>query len=199
LLSLPAAARGGPVTWEFVGEVTRVFDPDNLLDGEVVIGNPMEGTFTFESTTSDGNPSPTIGSYHNAVTGVDATVGVHSLEGPTVPNWNKINSIAVYDGTGPFPDAFDVFTAVDFLGQEFFIWRMLLSDANGNLFVTDALPMSPPDLELVQTHFSIIDPTETIDVELGIDGNLTLLRLVPEPSAITLLSLGALACTRRRG
>jgi len=199
LLPLSAAARAGPVTWEFAGEVTRAFDPRTLLGGAVEVGSPIAGTVTFESTTPDGDPSPTRGWYGNAVTDVDATMQGLAIAGPRKQDWGGgSNSITVDNGIGSFPDAIEIFTAVDVLGHDYFMFRMRLSDANGKVFVNDALPMSPPDLEHVRTDFSIIDPSETIFGELRIDVNLTQLRLVPEPSAIILLGLCASACVQRR-
>jgi len=51
LLSLSVATRAGPVTWEFGGVVTSVYDPEGLFGGVVSVGTPFSGYYTFESDT----------------------------------------------------------------------------------------------------------------------------------------------------
>lgn len=195
MLSLSAAARAGPVTWEFAGEVTRIIDPDNLLNGQVVIGSPLQGSFTFESTTPDSNPDPTGGLRYNALIDLQGTVGSLSLTWPTTPTPTGRNYIDVNLGDGGLPDLYGASIPTSFLGYDFFNLSILLQGPPGSIFSEiDALPLIPPDLSVVETGFFLLDPTETI--YLVVDGELSF--LVPEPSTLIFLVLGAGALARRK-
>ena len=50
MLSLSAAARAGPVTWQFSGQVTSIYDPNGALGGAVVPGSPVTGYTNHSSS-----------------------------------------------------------------------------------------------------------------------------------------------------
>ena len=50
--------QAGFVTWEFAGEVTSVEDDLNLLGGQVSVGSPFSGIYTFDPDTPDIDPHP---------------------------------------------------------------------------------------------------------------------------------------------
>ncbi len=193
LLSLSAAARGGPVTWEFAGVVTNVRDPGNLLGGAVTIGSPFSGSYTFESTTPDAYPQlPDDGAYSGAVSDLHGSVGALGFTLWT----NSRADIGVYNNFPPGFDDYAVLGYVIFIGQ-FTQFGLGMRDSSGNAFQSDALPLDPPPLTLFDSTgfgspgFSFGDPLERFHV----GGVLT--QLVPEPGTVTLL-LGSLLLVSRR-
>ena len=61
-LAASSGSRAELVTWEFAGEVTEVYDPDDLLFGGMLpVGAPFSGTDTFDLSTSDSDPHPRRG------------------------------------------------------------------------------------------------------------------------------------------
>ena len=143
LLSLSAAARGGPVTWEFTGEVTRVLDTNNLFEGQVVIGSPLQGTFTFESSTPDSQPHPSGGVYNDSVVDFIAEVGALSILGPKPSSGNSPNRIIVENSpSGPFEsDRFGISIPVTVLGYESLRLNFGAVDYSATVFDNDSLPM----------------------------------------------------------
>ena len=74
-------AVGEPITFMFSGELTRVFDENGVLNGEVQVGAALDGTYTFESTTPDARANdPENGLYEGTIS--DMTGHVFGSAGP---------------------------------------------------------------------------------------------------------------------
>jgi hypothetical protein len=65
LVVLLAGGVGGAaiVSVEIVGEVTNVFDHAGVLGGTINAGDLIVGSYRFNSSFPDGNPSPAVGVY----------------------------------------------------------------------------------------------------------------------------------------
>ena len=180
-------ATGYPVTFEFAGEITHVWDDDGLLGGAVTVGSPFSGLYTFESTTPDSDPhEPRRGLYEGSLLAVSGSTGGLSYLGPQ----GFQNLIEVTD---PF-DSYIVKTEVAFVDEtlEFFL---RLGDSTGTAFSSDFLPLSPPDLsDFDATRFAIFDESEAIP--LSIQGAFT--SFVPEPAAVVFVGIGLCLLSRRR-
>jgi hypothetical protein len=51
-------ARAALITIEITAEIDSVSDPYGHLEGNINVGDIITGTYTYESTTPDTNPSP---------------------------------------------------------------------------------------------------------------------------------------------
>ena len=74
----PAQAEN--ITIEITAEVETVDDRLDLLAGHVQAGDIITGSYTYESTTPDTNPLPTVGDYWHDM----APYGIHLTVGPWV-------------------------------------------------------------------------------------------------------------------
>ncbi len=198
LLSLSTPAFAGPVTWEFVGEVTRVLDEDDLFESRVSVGSPFHGTLTFESTTPDSQPHPAGGVYNDSVIELFAEAGALTIAGPKTSSSSAPNRIRVDDSPAqPFAsDLYWMSIPVTVLGYESFRLELVAVDNTATVFDDDSLPLDPPAFPVEEIRFFLVDSSETFLV--AVDGYLTSLRFVPEPSALLLLGLGAATCLQRR-
>jgi len=188
LLSLPAAARAGPVTFQIIGEVTRVSDPQNLLDGGVEVGSALWGIYTFESTTADSDPDPARGIYANAILSLSGTVGSVGFSGPIV---GRDNDITIHNAS--HDDLYSVYSGIS-LGGVVLNLHVFLGDTEGTALASDRLSTLPPNSELYQDFkgFTIADSLEQSPIV--IEGLVT--SIVPEPTAIALLLVGMFLLAR---
>ncbi|MCG6938792.1 MAG: hypothetical protein LJE83_11570 [Gammaproteobacteria bacterium] len=51
------------ITINITAEVAQIRDSEGLLDGMINIGDTLTGSYTYDSTTQDNNPLPTVGDY----------------------------------------------------------------------------------------------------------------------------------------
>lgn len=181
-------AAGGPITFEFAGEITFVSDVNNFLGGTITAGNPFFGSFTFESTTPDSSPEdPTLGAYVDVFTDISGHFGGLSFLGPV----GATNSISVVNG---FIDGYAVSADIDVLGETLKLVVNFI-DGDGMAFSDDSLPLSPPDLTSFDTAlFSIFDASELIPLTLQGE----IISLTPEPGTLALLAIGVLLVAKRR-
>lgn len=98
------------VTFTVKAEVFDVWDPAGALNGSINIGSIIDGTYTFNTTTPDMEPSPEIGRYHHfsgsGQYGFDLSGGGHSFKTDT----NGVEFVIdMYNGT-PSPDHYGAFS-----------------------------------------------------------------------------------------
>jgi hypothetical protein len=187
-----ARIRAGPVTFHFAGEVTRVVDPDGLLLGAILVGDPFFGSYTFESTTPDSDPHPQRGIYDGAISMVSGQVGGLAFSGPVGP----LNGIRIEnDFSGPQSEIYQVLSDVNFTNRSM-DFLISFSGFPVDVLSSDALSTTPPDPLLFDTAQLIItDKSETIPIHL--DGEMR--SLVPEPTTLVLTLAGVLSVLVPRG
>mgnify|MGYP001099493399 CR=1 FL=1 len=58
-------AQAEPITIAIEAVVDRVDDPSSYLGGKIKTGDIIAGTYTYDSSTLDSNPSPSVGDYQH--------------------------------------------------------------------------------------------------------------------------------------
>lgn len=65
LITIPTLLFAESITINITAQVASVDDMGNILDGAIEVGDIMTGQYTYESTTPDTNPLPTVGDYQH--------------------------------------------------------------------------------------------------------------------------------------
>jgi hypothetical protein len=197
-----STAQAAPITFKFSGTVdsvdfTFIAFWQGIFGGTIpaFLGSTFSGTFTFDPTLSDLDPSANTGIYQQVpagISGISVTVsGVTFEQDPTrnffisvlddfagLDSWN-LTSLGDPTALG-VPDS-------SFSYQVF----VNLGNFGGNAFPSDALPTSAslsdfPD----QQRFGVsIGPAVQ---NLSVNGEIESLTIVPEPSTLALFFIGAL-------
>ena len=190
-------ARATLITIEITAEVDSVYDPFGYLEGNIGVGDIITGSYTYESTTADTNPSAYVGDYEHFASpaGIFLTVGGFQFStDPTSVNF----LVSVCNAGGPYDRdnyllisynnlALSNGTLVDHIS-----WQ--LDDPTGNALSSDALPTTPPLLDDWQSIIGL-----RLDGERGgyiVDAHVT--SAVPEPATIVLFVIGALLLKNRQ-
>lgn len=148
VFSMAAVVNAALLTWQLTGEVMVVGDE---LQYMFSIGDNVEYTFTFDTLTPDSNPDPTRGSYVNAISAAQITVGSYSAlienYGINVNNDVGVNS----EDSISFHLLSDdtIFTGDSIMGSDGRTYRFDSEPLNGgfrtssgNMFGSDSLPTS---------------------------------------------------------
>lgn len=163
-----------PVTFYFGGVITEVDDPMNVLMGRIEVGDPFSGSYTFDLSTPDLDPSPMFGLYDDAFTRMQLTVGDESFIHPT----DSFSIISIND----LEHGRDLYTAGAgvFLDQIALSFGIQLSDPDRLLLESDLLLAVPP--ELGEADFRRFGLSSSQLLEVDVDGVLDYLSVVPEPT-----------------
>jgi hypothetical protein len=199
-----APALAGPVTFEFLGVVDEVQDPNDRLHGAVVPGLVFTGSYTFESTAEDVLPGETQARYLvPPQQGYGIRVFVQTLIGfPPVVAQDDVVYVELTDLAGDLNDNYQVSTPDPQLNVPVPAGGStgvdLVLRGPGALSGLD-LPLVPPDLELfpVIHHVSIGAFSSDGFSVLVIRGPVVQLEL-PEPTSPGLAALATLACVSWR-
>ena len=204
MLSIPALA--GPITFNFAGTVTQAnFDPSDPFSGSIGFGTAITGSYTFDSTTLDSDPSGSSGSYQHAGPAYGFSINI----GGSLFSTNDFLAVNVLNGVGI--DQYGVLacnggSAACFSGD--LTVSMLMQDATGTALASAALPVAAPAVAAFQSrtislYRNYFDDAGTF-YQIQIDGTLDSLTQdsltpVPEPSTAASLLLGcALVAIARR-
>ena len=177
------------ITFNFTSTVDSVLGIGGISPGDVVTGH-----FTFDPLISDSDASSTVGEYMQSGLGIEFAFSV----GPLVKSSTDY-VIKVTDGNGIPPFPFDGYT-VSTPAVPGEVFSLNLSGAAPTTLLSDALPLSPPNLaDFSGKVFSYVQnsPSDTI----GFNSTITSLNAVPIPGAVWLLGSGLIGLVglRKKG
>ena len=149
LAAATAASAGEFLTVEVKGRVASVYDPANLLGGQVADGQVVTGNYKYDIHVPDQSADSGLGTYHQPDGSVRLAVGSLVFESdpasgmavrdvlvaPESPNTNGALFIVTSETNKPLPNGTPV-------AQIQFQFR----DPTGHVPATDALPVTAPNL-----------------------------------------------------
>ena len=183
LLTQVSLCSGAERTFFFSGEVSQV---PTELEAFFSDGDPLSGSYTFETTADDSTPgNMNVGTYISSVSSFAMTIGTYSLISDGLGDIEVVNDVGGEDS----------YTVVSFAdgallgGLSPFLMALQLSDTTGTALSSEALPTDPPQPSL------FTEPDVTIDFAGATSVRLfgTLELLVPEPVTSYFAWLGGLA------
>ncbi len=141
----------GIITIKIEAQVTDVQDPNNLLEGKILVNDSITGKYNYDSGTPDSDPDPSIGEYkHNSSNfGIELEAGGFVFE----TNPNNVNySISIYNDYSFYTETWDIYGVSSYNNSQLsngvsvnsIIW--LLIDNTSNVLSSDALLTTAPVL-----------------------------------------------------
>jgi hypothetical protein len=180
LVSMGAGLSYGiPVTFVYNGVVTAVGVDD--IYGDIAAGDVFQVSFTFDSNSGDLIPGDSNSASYLSAGGpysVTLTLPTHVFVAADSVSIGILNS---------FIDQYTVFAQGS--GGALTL-ELLLQDNSGTAWATDGLPLVAPPLSAFpfnEFHFREVQGS----LEVQVDGQLTGLAEVPEPSTVFHLCIGA--------
>lgn len=191
------------ITINLTAEITEIGDGDNLLNGQLHVGDNLTGSYTYDSTTPDDNYATTVGDYwhYNPPCGISLSGGGFTFQ--TDPDDVRF-LIEVCDNRYLNEDSYLVnsYNNLPLYGDVLvnsIVWDF--HDDSGTALSSDALPTTAPVLQnwLSTNELAIEGPRiqESGGLSFYIVSTVTSAELIPEPATILLFSLGALALKRK--
>ena len=179
------------VTFEFEGYIDNIVKNENNVIEGVYLNQPFTGWFNYSTDVQDLAPSnPLSGLYYQ-----DASIVVN-LGDQTYPYLDGfINFTITNDNDG---DKF--FYVVDGgYGDYGFTWFGLeLTDSTGTVFATDDLPVSLNIDDFDSAFFRMAGDEIATSDYFRIEGQITNIQYIPEPTSFVLLALGGVALRIKR-
>jgi hypothetical protein len=150
LLSAPSAAYAQEITFHFTGVITLV--GDELSQGPLAVGQAIEGSYTFDSTAVDQDPSDTVGRYET-VTRFEYSVPAANYVAIATAGSSR-GVIGVLDNDEGVRDRYTVhmsasgqnISAPDIAGYSLGVLSIVMRDRTTFAVSSDALPLVPPTL-----------------------------------------------------
>ena len=192
-------AQGAIVRIALTGEVTYVDEFDTDLNALFDVGDLVRGLYAYDTDTRDSNPLSSVGDYvhRSAPYGVYLTVGPFNIgsDPERVDFLLEVGDNHAYSSWDHYLfHSYSNSPLSDGMPVSLISWS--LADSSGKAISSDDLPGLPPSLADWDRHRSLI-------IEFGpkggsaIGAEVTCVELIPEPTTLSLLGVGALALFKR--
>jgi len=192
----PVMAEAKLVTIEIEAVVDYVDDDLSVLEGKINVGDIITGWYTYDTSTPDTNPLPYVGDYehHTPPSGISLSVG--GFEFKTDPaNIDFLVEIINDSTSGGLHDSYVLISYSNLSlsnGASVDTIAWFLRDASATALSSTELSTTAPVLDQWQANVLSIES----DRAFGIRGHVT--SAIPEPTAILLLTVGALLVRKGR-
>jgi hypothetical protein len=191
---LPAVSNGQLITIGIEATVKYVTDTDHLLEGKVTVGSTITGTYTYDTSTPDSEPSTSQGAYwhYSALCGISLNVSGFSFKtDPT--NVNFLVDILNDDGINP-ADGYLLRSSNNLplsngVLVDYIFWQ--LDDPTGTALSSDALPTTAPNLANWNSDYGL-SIYSWGDNEFLLRADVISATVVPEPTTLLLAAAGLL-------
>ncbi|HEY3835615.1 MAG TPA: hypothetical protein VGL72_03555 [Bryobacteraceae bacterium] len=178
-------ARADTVTFQFTGTVTQV--PVDEVFGDIQFGDPLQGSFTFDTNAVDLIPNdPSTGTYQGTdPLGMTATIGTHQFAANGLLSISVLNSVV------------DQYTVLALTNAADLTLEIFLEDATGTVFNNDHLPANLSLDKFQEKNFHL--DAEFSSGEVQVDGQLKTLAVssAPEPRSFGALAAGLIVLFAR--
>jgi len=161
----------------FTGTVTQMDDRSNLLYGNVKVGTPLTGEYTYRLPTKDTNTDQTVGDYPHDRKAFGITVNVGGFVFKTDPkNVNFLVELVNRDTDHYLLRSYNNLPLSDTIPIKHISWQ--LDDETGNALSNDSLKSAPipPILQNWKDPYGLTitggadrDPTQSFFVRAHID------------------------------
>jgi hypothetical protein len=197
----PPVAHATSVTVQISGTWDSVFDNANVLGGTVTVGTSFVATLVYDDNTADSDPSPNAGAYDVPAGDSDLTITTSTFV--FSPGIAALLGIAVDDDNGFGEDAIflfaDGYTATGLpsgisLGGTRYA-NPTLTDTTGTAHSSDdltALPWSAGSYDMTSFFFTAGVVGAGAGKMITLQGTITGLAVLPEPSVLLLMALAGL-------
>ena len=195
-----------PISIAITAQVRSVDDSSGVLGGAILVGDAITGTYTYESTTPDGNTLPTVGDYRHTTAPFGITLDVGGLTFKTDPNQVDFLVEIVNDHDNPSRDnyllrsynnLFDRSAPPDPLLPELPVMNHIswqLDDPTSAALSSEALPTAPPVLADWQSIFGLdissTGPSGLFLIRADVTSAVVIPSPTPENRAPTIVPLG---------
>lgn len=188
-------ARAQLITVAVTGQVSNVID-EGGLDGKIHIGDPVTGTYTYNSIVLDLDPCSIWGLYENTAWPAGIWLECGGFDFRTDPCDIRF-VIGVENGTPGVNSWADYYRIESYNnlplsnGRLMNIITWMLTDWTQTALSTDACPTSAPDFtKWGDRDTLLIDAMRKSGFRIEV--NVTSAALIPEPATVLLLTLGGL-------
>lgn len=183
-----APVSAGNITFRLSGVIDEVNNANGLLDSSVQVGNPFSGSYTFNSTAPDSNPSSSSGDYdfHGDPFGIALSFGNYAFQSNDV--YITVTPIDVnFGGSAYRVEATGELLNTRDPSDQASVY-LELSDPSQDLFSSNALLLTPPNLGLFENRRLAVN-NSYFSISDNFYGTINSFTPVPEPSSM----LGTLA------
>ena len=189
---MSACANAELVTISISAEVNNVEDIGNVFGGAIQSGDIITGYYTYDSDTSDTNPSTTVADYWQTSIASEFMLSVKGLEFRTdASNPNFLLEIVNDNTVGGLHDAYGVVSYENVVltgGTIVEVIYIGMTDYTATALLDTSLPIDAPTLSDWEVKELCIETSRVF----RIDASLTSIELVPEPASIFLIAIGAM-------
>ena len=147
-----------PISIDITATVRSVRDDENVFDGAINVGDVITGTYTYESTTVDSNPSDTVGDYRHDTSPYGITLNAGGFVFQTDPDnvefLVEIGNDRYYGTDFYLLRSYNNVPLSDDLVVEHISWQ--LNDPTQTALSSEALPTVPPILGDWESIFGLM-------------------------------------------